>query len=174
MDSATESSKGLLATLGSVLGLGGTLVCSLSMIVAAVGLFAAGGTAAAQGSMAGMGSDHQDKGMGGMGSGHRGGMAAAGSGDHAGTGAAHSPGWLDAVLRWGPEILVASVLLIVVSVMLRHRWAALPAIVGGLVLYVGMYAQPNLALMYTAIAVGTILLILAYVTSLRPLKREAQ
>ena len=141
--------KGRLATLGSVVGLGGTLVCSLSMIAAAVGLFAAGGTAAAQGGMAGMGSEHQ------------------------GAGAAHSPGWLDVLLRWGPEILVVSVVLVAASVALRRRWAALPAIGGGLTLYVGMYVQPNLALMYAAIAVGILLLILAYVVSLRPARREA-
>ena len=141
MDSETESSKGRLATLGSVLGLGGTLVCSLSMIVAAVGLVAAGGTAAAQGSMAGTGSAHQQgQGMARMGSENRGGAANAGSGYRGGaeTGAAHAPGWL------------------------------------GVILYVGMYAQANLALMYAAIAVGIFLLILAYVMSLRPLKREAR
>jgi hypothetical protein len=52
---AAERGKGRLATLGSVVGLAGILVCSLSMIAAAVGLVAAGGTAAAQGGMAGMG-----------------------------------------------------------------------------------------------------------------------
>jgi hypothetical protein len=52
--------------------------------------------------------------------------------------------------------------------------AALPAIVGGLLLSVGMYAQPNLAFMYTAIAVGTLLLVLDYATSLRRVKGEAQ
>ncbi len=152
MDSSPERSKGRLATLGGFVGLGGTLVCSLSMIAAAVGLFAAGGTAAAQGGMAGMGSGHQ----GG-----------------AGADVSHNPGWLDAILRFGPEILIVSVLLIVASVALRRRSAALPAIGGGVVLYVGMYAQPNLALMYTAMAVGTVLLVLAYVASFRPIRREA-
>ncbi len=65
-------------------------------------------------------------------------------------------------------------LLIVASVALRRRWAALPAIVGGLILYVGMYGQPNLALMYTAMAVGTVLLVLAFVASFHPVKREAR
>ena len=79
----------------------------------------------------------------------------------------HNPGWLDAILRFGPGILIVSVLLVAVSVALRRREAALSAIGGGLILYVGMYAQPNLALMYGAIAVGTVLLLLAYVASLR-------
>lgn len=145
--SAAERNKGRLATLGSVVGLGGTLLCSLSMTAAAVGLFAAGGAAAAQGGMAGMG-----------------------AGDHGGSGAgaAHNPEWLNVLLRLGPEILVVSLLLIAASVALRRRWATLPALGGGLILYLGMYGQPNLALMYGAIFVGTILLVLAYVASLRP------
>ena len=84
-----------------------------------------------------------------------------------GAGAAHAPGWLDALLRYGPVILIVSVLLIAASVALRRRLAALPAIGGGLILYVGMYAQPNLAVMYGMIIVGTALLVLAYVASLR-------
>ena len=107
-DLAAERGKRWLARLGGLIGLVGTLVCSLSMVAAPLGLIAAGGTAAAQGGMAGMGSEHQ------------------------GAGAAHSPGWLDVLLSWGPEILLVSVLLIVASVALRRRWAALPAIGGGL------------------------------------------
>src|SRR5215211_4354384 len=157
-DTAARRDKGRLATLGSIVGLGGTLVCSLSMIAAAVGLFAAGGTAAAQGGMAGMRSNHQGR--------------AEAVTAHA-AGAAQIPRWLDVLLRWGPEILVISVLLMVASVVLRRRWAALPAIGGGIILYVGMYVQPNLAVMYATIAVGTLLLILAYVASLRPARRDA-
>ncbi len=136
-----------MTRLGGLVGLVGTLACSLSMVAAPLGLIAAGGTAAAQGGMAGMGAEHQ------------------------GASAAHSPGWFDVLLRWGPEILVVSVLLIVASVALRRQWAALPAIGGGLILYGGMYAQPNLAVMYAAIVVGTVLLVLAYVASFRPAKR---
>jgi hypothetical protein len=140
---AAGRSKGWLARLGGLVGLVGSLLCSLSMVAAPLGLIAAGGTAAAQGGMAGMGSEHQ------------------------GAGAAASPGWLDVLLRWGPEILVVSVLLIVASVALRRRWAALPAVGEGLILYIGMYVQPNLTLMYGAIVVGTALLILAYAASFR-------
>jgi len=142
-DLAAVRGKARLARLGGLSGLVGTVVCSLSMVAAPSGLIAAGGTAAAQGGMAGMGSEHH------------------------GAGAAAYPEWLDALLRWGPEILVVSVLLIVASVALRRRWATLPAIGGGLILYIGMYVQPNLAVMYGAIVVGTVLLILAYVASFR-------
>jgi hypothetical protein len=41
-----------------------------------------------------------------------------------------------------------------------------------LILYVGMYAQPNLALMYAAIVVGTVLLVVAFVASLHPTSKE--
>jgi hypothetical protein len=122
-----------------------------------------------QGGMEGMGSKHQG-GMADAGSGHRGG-AEAGTADAAST--AHFLGWLDVLLRWGPEILVISVVSIVASVALRRRWAALPAIGGGLILYVGMYAQPKLALMHAAIAVGTVLLLVAYVISVRPARTES-
>ncbi len=143
---AAGGSRDRLVSLGSIVGIGGTLVCSLSMVAVAVGLFVAGGTAAAQGGMAGMGSGHQ--------------------------GMADVPGWLEALLRFGPVILIVSVLLVAASVTLRRRLAALPAISGGLILYVGMYAQPNLALMYAAIVVGTVLLVVAYGASLRPTTKE--
>ncbi len=119
---------------------------SFDYVAVAVGLFVAGGTAAAQGGMAGMGSGHQ--------------------------GMADVPGWLEALLSFGPVILIVSVLLVAASVTLRRRLAALPAISGGLFLYVGMYAQPNLALMYAAIVVGTVLLVVAYGASLRPTTKE--
>lgn len=92
----------------------------------------------------------------------------------AGMGTANSPGssslpaWLDPIVRFGPEILVASLLLVVAGVALRRRSAAGPAVVGGVVLYVGMYMQKSLLLMYVAIGVGGILLLLGYVVSLRP------
>jgi hypothetical protein len=145
---AAVRGKARLARLGGLSGLVGTLVCSLSMVAAPLGLIAVGGTAAAQGGMAGMGSEHH------------------------GAGATASPEWLDVPLRWGPEILVVSVLLIVASVALQRRWAALPAIGGGLILYIGMYVQPNLAVMYGAIVVGTALLILAYAASFRLQERS--
>ncbi|MBA3424274.1 MAG: hypothetical protein ACR2HO_07850 [Rubrobacteraceae bacterium] len=183
--------KSRLAKFGSLVGISGTLVCSLSMVAVAVGLFVAGGTAATQG-MAGMGSGHQGgranvasghhggsgrDGMAGMGSKHQGGAPGAGSehhseAKHSVAKQAHTPVWLEGLLRFGPVILVVSVLLVTASVTLRRRLAALPAISGGLILYVGMYAQPNLALMYAAIVVGTVLLIIAFVASLRPTTKE--
>jgi hypothetical protein len=149
---AVGRDKGRLAKLGRLVGIGGALVCSLSMVAAAVGLFVAGSTAATQG-MAGMGSGHQggranaDSGHHGgsgrdgradMGSKHQGGAPEhqgaapdAGSERHSVAKAAPPPAWLEALLRFGPVILVVSVLLVTASVTLRRRLAALPAIGGG-------------------------------------------
>jgi len=105
------------------------------MTAAAIGIFAAGGATAAKdtGSMSGM------SGMGGS--------SSAGS-------SSHSPGWLDGLTRFGPEILIISILLLVLAVGLRQRDAVVPALIGGLILYVGMYLQPSLPVMYTAMAIG--------------------
>ena len=150
-NAAAGRARGRLATCCSVAGIGGSLVCSLSMVAAAVGLFLVGGAAAAKGTGSPM------AGMSGM-----------GSGSSSGTAASRYPGWLDVVIRFGPEILVVSVLLLTLAVALRRRTAAVPALIGGLILYAGMYAQPSLAVMYAAMILGTALLVLAYVASLRP------
>lgn len=135
-----------LAACCSAAAIGGTLLCSLSMTAAAVGVFAAGGAAAAKdtGSMSGMG-----------------GPSSSGS-------ASPSPAWLDFLIRFGPEILIVSILLLTFAVGLRRRDAIVPALSGGLILYVGMYAQPSLPVMYAAMAIGTAFLLLAFVASLRP------
>jgi hypothetical protein len=44
------------------------------------------------------------------------------------------PGWLEALLSFGPVILIVSVLLVAASVTLRRRLAAVPAISGRLLL----------------------------------------
>jgi hypothetical protein len=121
------------------------------MVAAGVGLFASTSAKAGEGaasSMAGMGN------MGG----------------NAGT-STHFPGWLDALMRFGPVILIGSVLLVGVAVWLRRKAAVIPTLVGGLILYAGMYVQPNLAIMYGAMVLGTVLLVVAYVASLRSMLR---
>lgn len=125
-------------------GVAGSALCSFAMVAAAVGLFAtAGTTAAGSSSMAGMGSAQP-------------------------AGRARARVALHAIVRFGPEILVASLLLLALGVGLRRRWALLPAALGGVVLYVGMYVQSSLTWMYVAIAVGTGLLLLAFALTLRP------
>lgn len=135
--------KGAAAAVAATVGVGGSALCSFGMVAAAVGLFATAGASAAHTSMAGMGTANSP-------------------------GSSSLPAWLDPIVRFGPEILVVSLLLVVAGVALRRRSAAGPAVVGGVVLYVGMYMQKSLLLMYVAIGVGGILLLLGYVVSLRP------
>jgi hypothetical protein len=122
------------------LGIFGTLLCSLTMAAPAVGLVA---VQTAHSSMEGMGSFDAAQ-------------------------QAQLPAWWTEVVHLGPAILVISVLLVALAVALRHPLAALPAIVGGPVLYVGMYAQPSLPVMYAATVLGISLLLLAYAVGLRP------
>lgn len=63
-------------------------------------------------------------------------------------------GRLGALIRIGPGLLIASIVLVAGAFALRHPPAAVPAVVAGAVLYAGMYAQANLAVMYASIAVG--------------------
>ncbi len=134
--------KGAAAAVVAAVGVGGSALCSFGMVAAAVGLFATAGASAAHASMVGMGATNSP-------------------------GPSGLPGWLDAIVRFGPEILVVSILLVVAGVALRRRRAAIPAVVGGVVLYVGMYVQNSLLLMYVAVGIGSILL-LGYAVSLRP------
>ncbi len=135
--------KGTAAAVVAAVGVGGSALCSFAMVAAAVGLFATAGASAVHASMAGMGATNSP-------------------------GSSSLPAWLDAIVRFGPEILVVSLLLVVAGVALRRRLAAIPAVAGGVVLYVGMYVQNSLPLMYVAIGVGGTLLLLGYVVSLRP------
>jgi hypothetical protein len=121
------------------------------MVAAAIGLFASGGAAAAKGAGSSM------AGMSGM-----------GSSSSSGGAASRYPGWLDALIRFGPEILVISVVLLTLAVALRRPAAAVPALVGGAILYLGMYGQQNLAVMYVAMIIGTLLLAVSVIASLRP------
>ena len=73
-----------------------------------------------------------------------------GMSSHGGT----HPGLLGALIRIGPGLLIASIVLVAGAFALRHPPAAVPAVVAGAVLYAGMYAQANLAVMYASIAVG--------------------
>jgi hypothetical protein len=72
-----------------------------------------------------------------------------------GTGSGHAGGALGALVRIGPWLTVASVLLVTVAFALSRRpVTAIPALVAGAVLYAGMYAQDSVPVMYASIAVG--------------------
>jgi hypothetical protein len=63
-------------------------------------------------------------------------------------------GLLGVLLRAGPALLIASVVLIAAAFALKRPAALAPAVIVGAVLYAGMYAQPNLTLMYLSIVAG--------------------
>lgn len=79
--------------------------------------------------------------------------SAAGMAGMSAAGGTH-PGLLGALIRIGPGLLIASIVLVTGAFALRHPPAAVPALLAGAVLYAGMYAQANLAVMYASIAVG--------------------
>lgn len=129
-----------------VAGTCGSLACITSMVLPLVGLAGAGAAAGAQasgGSMAGMGP--------------------APATTAASTASSHPGGVLGVLVTIGPELLVVSALLITVSLALRRRVAAIPALAAGALLYWGMYAQASDAVMYAAIAVGYVLWAATYV-----------
>lgn len=74
----------------------------------------------------------------------------------------HAGGVLGVLVRTGPELLVVSVLLVTVSLALRRRAAAAPALLAGALLYWGMYAQASVGLMYTTMAVAYLVWALSY------------
>ncbi len=124
---AVGVNRPLLSLLAGVVALLGAATCSLSMVLAVVaGVGAA--AAAGAGSMSGM------SGMGG--------------------GTAQQPALLALLVQAGPVILIASVIGMSVSVMLRTRPGALPVLIAGSVLYWGMYLQPSGPVMYGAIVAG--------------------
>lgn len=81
--------------------------------------------------------------------------AATGMAAMSGTGPDAPHGVLGMLLRIGPWLLVCSVLLVTAAFGLTRRPAtAILALLAGALLYIGMYAQPHLTVMYAAIAVG--------------------
>jgi hypothetical protein len=71
------------------------------------------------------------------------------------TGTGRLGGVLGVLVRIGPWLIVASVLLVTAAFALSRRpVTAIPALAAGAVLYAGMYAQNSLLVMYASIAVG--------------------
>lgn len=119
-------------------GVCGSIACAASMVLPLVGLATAG--VAAGGSMAGMVAVPAPDSL---------------SGSHPGS----AVGFLITI---GPELLVVSTALVILSFTFRRKWAALPALFGGIVLYWGMYGQSSDALMYAAIFFGYLIWVGTY------------
>jgi len=58
------------------------------------------------------------------------------------------------LLTYGPALLVASIVLVTLSVAVRRPLAAVPALLWGALLYWGMYSQPSYPVMYLTLALG--------------------
>lgn len=127
----------------AAVGVVGALACSISMFAVPLGIVGAGIAAGAK-------SASSMPGMPGMGNG----AAPAGA-------TAHLPAWIGVLNRYGPEILIVSVLLVVTALALRRSVpGVVAAVIGGIVLYYGMYAQPSIAVMAGATIVGLLLLMI--------------
>ena len=129
----------LIAAWSGALGLVGTLLCSLSMMAPDLGLITLEGVRSSM----------------------------AGRGNAGAVSQAQIPGWWTTAMHLGSLILVLSVVLVVLAVAVRRPLATMPAIVGGVVLYFGMYVQPGLMNMKAATVIGTGSLVLAYAASFR-------
>ena len=71
------------------------------------------------------------------------------------------------LVQAGPAILIFSIAAIALAVGIRRRVALAPLVVGGLVLYWGMYMQADRLVMYLSIGIGLAVLIGAYIWSAR-------
>ena len=126
--------------ISGVFGILGCIVCMGSMILAAVGVAGA----VVSGSMSAM--SMSDMGMNSM--------------------SGSSPGWLEPILRFGPVILIVSVLLVTLSIGIRRRGFIIPSLVGGVIMYLGMFMTTNIPLMVSSTAVGFVLWGVLYVKSM--------
>jgi len=81
---------------------------------------------------------------------------------------ANAPSWVAAVIHSGQQILVLSVLLIIVSAAARSPKSTVPTVLGGLLLYVGMYEQSDSAITIATTVAGILFLLLGYASVLKP------
>jgi len=139
MTSGTVTSAGqgtkIVSTCCAVAGGLGAVACSVSMSLSALGVI--GTAAAASGFIAG---------MEGMGTGDNGQPASSGP----------VASLIRFLVQVGPPLLTVSVAAITVSLGLRRRAAVIPAVLAGAVMYVGMYLQSRVPVMYASIALGLV------------------
>lgn len=126
----------MISRILSLIGVLGTGVCAVAMFAVSLGLVGASATVSAKASRT------MDS------------MSSVGS-------MAATPAWLSGLLRFGPEILVASLLLVIVPLALRRSIGTLPAVVGGTILFAGMYVQSNGTIMVIATGLGFSLIVTA-------------
>ncbi len=141
-----KNRKAFGSNLCCLLGICGAAACSIAMFAVPLGLVgasvAAGAKAGTAQSMAGMpGTSDMSQTESTM--------------VHAGTST-----WVTLLNRYGPELLVASVLLMVIALAVRRSVAgASAAVLGGIVLFYGMYGQSNMTVMWSATILGMLILL---------------
>ena len=133
-----------------VAGLAGSLACVAAMVLAALGI--AGVGAASLGASADM----------------------AGMGSQANTASAESLAVLVFLIERGPAILLVSIAAIVLSLAAQRREAVIPGLLGGGILYWGMYAQDRLFIMYASIVIGLLVWATAYAWAHGKIRRGAR
>ena len=81
---------------------------------------------------------------------------------HSGMGTGESSGIVGWLVDMGPVTLIISIVAFAISAFSKRWSAILPAVIGGGVLYAGMYEQDSVAVMYWAIGVGFLLWVIAW------------
>ena len=137
-------------------GLTGSLACSVTMILALLGVAGATTVAGthAGGGMSSMASSSTESGRGPAAS-------------------AHASGIMGFLLRFGPEILVISLLLVALAIGMRRRIAGVVALAAGALLYWAMYAQSSAARMYVAVVLAYSAWLLDYLWARRHVRLTA-
>ncbi|TAM60245.1 hypothetical protein EPN52_05715 [bacterium] len=134
-----------IASACCALGVCGAIACSVAMFAVPLGIVGAAAAAGANTATHGMGA------MTGM----------AGAGGSAPS-ATHLPAWVAILDDYGKALLSGSVTLMVLALLFRRSiFGVTTAVIGGLVLYYGMYLQTNMPLMEVTTGFGLVLLLLA-------------
>jgi len=141
----TMNGRKLVTSLCCALGIVGAIACTVGMFAIPLGLAGAGIAAIANAdSMQNMS-----------------GMSTTGTASSTGS---HLPAWIAIVNRFGPEILLGSVVLMIAGLAIRRSlFGALIALLGGIVLYYGMYGTTNITIMWPVTGAGMILLFIALI-----------
>lgn len=133
--------------VGVAIGLTGSTACAAAMVLALVGLVGAGTAAAG---------------------------ASPSSGDMStmsGTGTSGFASPVDLavaiLIRAGPVILLLSIVAVVAAVAAKRRGAVIPVLLGGIVLYVGMYLLSQRVVMFVSIGVGMLIWLAALFWAVR-------
>ena len=145
--------KERLSSVAAAVGLLGSVACSVAMLAALVGLLGAGvaASAASTSDMAGM----------------NGTTRSPAPASHNSSLPSPLVSAVFFLVQSGPAILIFSIAAIALAVGFRRRVALAPLVVGGLVLYWGMYMQADRLVMYFSIGIGLAVLIGAYIWSAR-------